>query len=159
MGQSIPTSSIVGHFEGVPTLISQHTMGIVGDSVWLNHWKSAVMEKGGGACNNQHRDLGRASSHLQCPNVESVFLPHLFRKAGDNSLKLCSPVVYDPRGRRTEPVALFSQGSWGMGWLVLRQKTSFTGFSCCHAPWPESDPNNSGVHVGSNFAALIEQKS
>lgn len=32
------------------------------------------------------------------PTMESIFQPHLTRRAGDNYWKLCSPVTLEPRG-------------------------------------------------------------
>ena len=57
-----------GHFVGAPTLILhrrdyKESSGSISGNL-------TVMEKRGGACNKQHRDLGRLSSHLQCPSSD-----------------------------------------------------------------------------------------
>lgn len=68
--------SVVGYFMGAATLVLPH--GGLQENLWdLTTGKLIVMRKGGGACNNQHLDLGRPSSYLQCssssPNHCSCF--------------------------------------------------------------------------------------
>lgn len=54
-------SSMVGHSVGA--LFWSCPMGIAG----LNHWGYGCDEQCGRDCDNQHMDLGRTSSYLQCP--------------------------------------------------------------------------------------------
>ena len=63
--------------------------------------------------------------------MESIFQPHLTRRAGDNFWKLWDPVVLEPIEGQAEPivckvkpVTLFGQGTLGAGWLELRQQRS-----------------------------------
>lgn len=62
------------------------------------------------------------------PTVESVFQPHLTKRAG-NSYKLCSPAALELSGAqaelivfRTDTVALLNQRTWGADQLELRQQ-------------------------------------
>lgn len=60
--------SIVGHFSATPTLVSHHSnyRGICSPTTG----NLTVMHKGRRflACKNQHMDLGRTNSYLQCPS-------------------------------------------------------------------------------------------
>lgn len=49
--------------------------------------------------------LGKMLSH-RLSAVESAFQPHLTRRAGNNSHKLCGPVVLKLRSRQTELITL-----------------------------------------------------
>lgn len=47
-------------------LLQSHTVERAGKSMGLNRWECDYNGEGGVACNNQHIDLGRLSSYLQC---------------------------------------------------------------------------------------------
>lgn len=68
-----PDPSIAGCLK--ESLLRSHTTGIAGESSGLSHWESDCDEEGGGACNNQHTDLGRLSSYLRCPHSNPNQLP------------------------------------------------------------------------------------
>ena len=67
-GSTLPSPSKMGRFVGAPTLILHH--GDCRESSGANTQNLTVTEKRGGACNNQHVDLGRLSSYLQCPGSD-----------------------------------------------------------------------------------------
>lgn len=82
------------------------------------------------------------------PNpMECVFQRHLNRKAGNNSLKLCNPAIFEPRGRQAETMVcrakseeLFGQGTCAVGWIELRQQTkSFTAFIATSPTVPKQE--------------------
>ena len=78
VGGTLAFQSTVGHFMGNSTLIShsrtllwfyhRNHKGIYGA---LNTVNLIVTEKWGRACNNQHKDLVRPSSHVSCPSINS----------------------------------------------------------------------------------------
>lgn len=91
--------------------------------------------------------LRQDSQDIPIPIVESIFQSHLTRMAGDNSWKLCNPLVLQSReGQpepivcKTKPVAVISQETWGAGCSELRQKTkSFTSLKAAFSTAPEQE--------------------
>lgn len=97
-----------------------------------------------------HLPWQRSSDIAPLP-MECVFQPHLTRRAGNNSWKLCSSAALEPRGKwvestvfRAKPVAPFSQGIWGAG-----QHPKQKGFTSFRA----APPSASGQ--GSSFIAPV----
>lgn len=69
------------------------------------------------------------ASVIAPPALEHGPPTHLTERAVKNTWKLHKPATLEPRGgqaelisTRAEPVVLFSQGTWGPGWLESRSQ-------------------------------------